>query len=369
MTRDGLRLRTSGSLKSTGHSREEETDPFSVPHSSKDDESDVELIDETSFTFDDHGMADVEYGHSLRVTGPSHCNDDDGDDKQEITVSMGSISCIRSLENATSWHGEKQGDPNLFYLKQDDQGLYQTDFLDSNTEDSDTIRVGFDIHQTIDFYLNGPLSIYRDDSTKSNETLETTVRIVREEVDSLLKNTPKSVVRVRCDLPFFEYLICGSRAVVRHVVVEYFRSPWKPPWKHRVRSAPVQDTGPWYESLAGEEYEAFPDESPVEKEDATFPNESPAQVEDEAFFDGSLLDAYLSNDREAQLFQGVTMPLFDVLRLRTEVSSPPYDDWMDFETQLLPTLDGSRHAAPVQPGDLDRPFGTLFCLVHSLETL
>ncbi|KAF9142327.1 hypothetical protein BGX30_002909, partial [Mortierella sp. GBA39] len=358
--RDGLRLRPSGSLRSTGHSQEDATDPFSTPHSSKDGvpyESDVELMDETSFTFDDHDLADVEYGHSVRVTGPSPINDHDGDDKQEITVSMGSIACIRSLECPTSWHGEKKGEPNLFYLKQDDQGLYQTDLLDTNTVNSDTMRVGFAIHQTIDPYLNGPLSIYRDDSTKSIETLETTVGIVKGEVNSLLNDMPESVVLVRCDLPFFEYLVCGSRAIVRHVVVEYFRSPWKPLWNHRVRSALVQDSGPWYESLTGEKYEAFPDESPVEKEDAAFTNESPALVEDETFLEDSLLHDSLLNDYEAQLLQAATTPLFDARRLRTEVSSPPFDDSMDFDTQALPTLDGSRYTTPVQPDDFAHPSG------------
>ncbi|KAF9544514.1 hypothetical protein EC957_011910 [Mortierella hygrophila] len=358
--RNGLRLRPSGSFRSTGHSQEGATEPFSTPHSNKDGipyESDVEPMDETSFTFDDHDLADVEYGHSVRVTGPSPINDHDCDDKQEITVSMGSIACIRSLECPTSWHGEKKGEPNLFYLKQDDQGFYQTDLLDTNTVDSDTMRVGFAIHQTIDPFLNGPLSIYRDDSTKSIETLETTVGIVKGEVDSLLNDMPESVVLVRCDLPFFEYLVCGSRAIVRHVVVEYFRSPWKPLWKHRVRSALVQDSGPWYESLAGEKYEAFPDESPVEKEDAAFINESPALAEDGAFLDDSLLHDSFLNDYEAQLLQAATTPLFDALRLRTEISSPSFDGSMDFDTQAIPTLDRSRHTTPVQPGDLAHPYG------------
>ncbi|KAG9064461.1 hypothetical protein KI688_003651 [Linnemannia hyalina] len=351
--RDGLRLRPSGSLRSTGHSQEDATDPFSTPHSSNDGipyESDVELMDETSFTFDNPDLADVEYGHSVRVTGPFPINDHDGNDKQEITVSTGIMTCIRSLECPTSWHGEKLGEPNLFYLKQDDQGFYQTDLLDTTT-----MLVGFAIHQTIDFYLNGPFNVYRHDSTKSIEALETTVGIGKGKVDSLLNDMPESVVLVRCDLPFSEYL--GSRAIGRHVVVEYFRYPRKPLWKHRVRSALVQDSGPWNGSLAGEKYETFPDESPVEKNDVAFTNESPALVEDEAFFDGSFLHIPLWNDYDAQLLQATTTPSFDALRLRTEVSSPPFDDSMDFDTQAPPTLDGSRHTTPVQPGDLAHPPG------------
>lgn len=360
--RDGLSQRTSGSLKSTGPSQDEATDRFPPPYSSMDGtlyESDLQLMEETSLNFDDHDLADVEYGHSLRVTGPSPINDNDGDDKQDITVSMGSIACIRSSENPKNWHGENQGDSNLFHLKQDDHGFYQTHFLDSNTVDSNTMRVGFAIHQKIDLYLNGPLSIYRDDSAKSIETLETTVGIVKEEVSSLLNDMPRTVVLVRCDLPFFEYLICGSRAIARHVVVEYFRSPWKPLWKVRIRSALVQDTGAWYESLAGKEYEAFSDEPYVEKKDATFSNEIPAQAEDEAFSDASPLGDPLWNDCDAQMLQATTTPLVDALRPRTDVSPSPSDDSMDFDTRTLSTMDGFRHTTPVQPGDLFRSSGTL----------
>ncbi|KAG0065519.1 hypothetical protein BGZ90_001750 [Linnemannia elongata] len=356
--RNEHRLRTSGSLKRTGDSQEETTDPFSIPHSSKDGityESDVELMDETLSTIDDQGFGNVKYRHSVRVTGASPINDDVGYDKQEITVSMGSIACIRSLENPASWRGEKQGEPNLFYLKQDDQGLYQTDFLDSNTVDSNTMRVGFVIHQTIDPYLNGRFSIYRDDSTKSIRTLETIVNFVKKDVNPPLNDMPESVVLVRCDFPFYASVDPERRVVAEHIVIEYFRSPWSPYWRSRVRRATVRDTGPWYESLTKDE--AFPDGSSVEEENAAFTNESPAQVEDEAFLDGSVLHDSPLNGHDSQLPQTTTTFLFDALRPRTEVSFPSYEDWMDFIMQSLLTLDGSWHTSLIQPSDVAHPSG------------
>lgn len=337
--RNEHRLRTSGSLKRTGDSQEESTDPFSIPHSSKDGityESDVELMDETLSTIDDQGFGNVKYRHSVRVTGASPINDDDGYDKQDITVSMGSIACIRSLEKPTSWRGEKQGEANLFYLKKDDQGLYQTDFLDSNTVDSNTMRVGFVIHQMIDYYLNRRSSIYRDDNTKSIRTLETIVNFVKKDVDLALNDMPESVVLVRCDLPFYASDDPESRVVTEHIVIEYFRSPWLSYWKSRVRRATVRDTGPWYESLVRDE--AFPDGSSVEEENAAFTNESPDQVEDEAFLDDSVLDDAPLNGHDSQ----------------------SYEDWMGFIMQSFLALDGSRHTTPIQPGDVGHPSGTFF---------
>lgn len=246
------------------------------------------------------------------ITGPSLIGDAFGFQSQAFLMTLGNLACTRSSEDPSKWLGVQQGTPERLLLQADDQQFYRHDRLDASS-----MRQAFLIHQDIEFYLNGSLSIYRDNRTV--KTLGTILNFLHGKICSFLASIPDSVALVRCDIPFYNPLHQESKEIIEQVVVEYFRSPWTMQWGRRVRRAQVQKTHSWYLSLA-----------------------NGTENLDESFHDGDI------SNHKTQPIQVTTAPLSGTL-MPIAANSPGSDALMDIDTQPLVTPDRSGYTALVQP--------------------
>ncbi|KAG9064460.1 hypothetical protein KI688_003650 [Linnemannia hyalina] len=188
----------------------------------------------------------------VTITGPTSLGEATGFTCQVYLGSEGNIACTHSKDK-TQWRIHRQRNPKRHPILADDQR-----FINHVRLESDAMSKAFWIHKEFEYFLNEHPSLYREYRSKC--ALEATVALIQEGVYETLVDIPKSVVLIRCDVPFYDSVDLGSRVVIEYVVVEYFRSPWQPNWKHRVRSALVQKPRPWFKSVTGEEDEVFPDD-------------------------------------------------------------------------------------------------------------
>lgn len=245
----------------------------------------------------------------VTTTGPSPLGKAIGFQGQVYLVSEGNLACTRS-KDGTHWRVHRQGNPKPQPILADDQRFNNHVHLESVA-----MCKAFLIHKDFEYYLNGHFSLYRD--IPSKDTLEFTVALLQKNVEAILVDIPESVVLIRCDFPFYDSVDPESRVVIEHIILEYFRFPWLPNWKHKIRSALVQKPRPWFKSVTGEEDEVFPDDP-------------------------------LPNGYVAPSFDASTSPFVADQMPATTVSLPGLDDLLDTDTQPLSTAAGSAGNASQQ---------------------
>ncbi|KAF9544512.1 hypothetical protein EC957_011908 [Mortierella hygrophila] len=264
-----------------------------------------EFLDDTSTTAFGSPSTTFTKGF-VCVTGPFSIGDHLGHQDQTFLLTYGNLACDRSPENPSKWHGRQLGTSERLVLQADDQRLYHQDRL--SRFDPNTMRL-IRLCQHIEYYLNGPHSLYYHD----NHTVETLVAMlkflhVEDGLHKHLERIPESVALVRCDIPLYNPLKPESREIIEQVVVEHYRSPWTMQWDHRVRVAQVQSPHLWFLSLA-----------------------NGSEKSDESFFDG-----YISINHEAQSFQAATAPL--VAAVTPVAAGPPSGSGASTNVYIQPTV-------------------------------
>lgn len=182
---------------------------------------------------------------SLTTTGPTPV----GDGAQVYLVSEGNLTCTPSM-NGTQWNFHQQTNPKQHSI------FTKVPLFNSPVHlGSDVMSKAFSIHMTLECCLNEHFSLLC--GTRSKDAIEFTVTWIKSDVEAILDAFPESVVLIRCYFPFYDSVDPERRVIIEHAVVEYFRSPWRPEWKHRVRSALVQMPGSWFKSVTEEKDEVF----------------------------------------------------------------------------------------------------------------
>jgi hypothetical protein len=185
---------------------------------------------------------EVEYTHYVGVSGLP-LNSNVYDPQKQITVALGNLACTPLSRNPPVWHGHEEGDPTRRLLEEDDLGLYSPSLLGS-----ETMSPAISIYQAIDLNLNGVLSKYRADCTRSQEKLNDIV--AETEIDLYLSDLPKLVIHVCCNVPFYSSPHRERKDIVGHVVAQFFRAPrtmsLADEWCRLIRCFRIQEHYPWY---------------------------------------------------------------------------------------------------------------------------
>lgn len=255
----------------------------------------------------------------VTTTGPTPLGEAIGFQGQVCLVSEGNLACTRS-KDGKQWRVHRQENPKRCALLFDDRRIYN-----HVSPESVAMCKALSIHHTFEYYLNHEFSFYRPLRTKG--ILEFTLSFVKDAIEGILVDIPESVVLIRCDFPLYDSVDPESRVVIEHVILEYFRSPWRLNWTHRFRSAMVQKSRPWFKSVTGEEDEVFPDDP--------------------------LLIDYVAQSLDASTSSYVV----DQMPAAT-LSTSTLDVWMEIDTRPPSTAAGSADTASQQDDAVAHPFCT-----------
>ncbi|KAK3843738.1 MAG: hypothetical protein J3R72DRAFT_439819 [Linnemannia gamsii] len=234
-------------------------------------------------------------GRFIGITGPTHIGIAPGTNGQALHLEVASLSRTRSLKDCRTWVAHKI-DVEWDTVKVGNQQFYQHD-----RHDALTIRKVFSIHEGIRFYLN---NFYHD---RSESTLNFLLTFFLNENQDLFASILSSVTLFRCvvpvfdTVPVFDILDQENMVVLEQIVVEFFWFPLAEQWKYRARSAVVDNSRPWFMSLA-----VGPEEP-----DVTFPDNYVPEdhVPDDHAPDDLVLGTLVTNDHNTMSMDGIVVPL------------------------------------------------------------
>ncbi|KAF9142910.1 hypothetical protein BG015_000600 [Linnemannia schmuckeri] len=185
-----------------------------------------------------------EQGHDMvqrrfiEVSGPIPFGGSEGFQGRAVCLTLGTFDCSHPSNDPNRWVGHRHADPERSLVPIDDQHL---DYHLKNYPDIiDSVRCqAMMIHQLVDHYMNGDLSIYP--SARSLETLDLILDFIQPEVNKLLELVTNSVALVCCYVTFFDPVNKDSKRMLEHITVEYFCSPWTKKWNRRVKRDVVNE--------------------------------------------------------------------------------------------------------------------------------
>ncbi|KAG9072405.1 hypothetical protein KI688_000175 [Linnemannia hyalina] len=167
----------------------------------------------------------------VEVSGPILFGDSDGFLGRAVCLTLGTLDCSCLPDDPEKLTHHRHADPERTLVPIDDQHLDQ--HLKHYPDVIDSVRSqAMSIHQLLDHYINGKLSIYV--SARSLETLDLILNFIQPEASTLLEPLTESVALVCCYVTFFDPIHRESRRILEHITIEYFFSPWSKKWKRRV---------------------------------------------------------------------------------------------------------------------------------------
>lgn len=180
----------------------------------------------------------------IEVSGPVPFSCTDGFQGRAVCLTLGTFDCSHPPENPKEWVGHRHADPERSLIPMDEQHLdhhvkHYPDVIASARCQA------ISLHQLIDHYINGHLSIYP--KARSLETLDLVFDFLQPETNALLERVTDSVALVCCYITFFDPSSKDSKKVLEYVTVEYFCSPWTKKWNRRVKRDVVNEK--WHNKL------------------------------------------------------------------------------------------------------------------------
>lgn len=167
----------------------------------------------------------------VEVSGPILFGATDGFLGRAVCLTLGTLDCSRPPDEPEKLVHHRHDDPERSLVPIDDQ------HLDYHLKHYPGVDIGrcqaMSIHQLLDHYINGKLSIYP--SARSLETLDLILDFIQPEVNTLLEPVTESVALVCCYITFFDPVHRESRRILEHITIEYFFSPWSKKWNRRVK--------------------------------------------------------------------------------------------------------------------------------------
>ncbi|KAK3838671.1 MAG: hypothetical protein JOS17DRAFT_799356 [Linnemannia elongata] len=168
----------------------------------------------------------------VEVSGPILFGGTDGYLGRAVCLTLGTLDCSRPPDEPEKLVHHRHSDPERSLVSIDDQHI---DYHVKHYPDvvgSDRCQA-MSIHQLLDHYINGELSIYP--SAPSLETLDLILNFIQPEVNTLLEPVTESVALVCCNITFFDPVHRESRKILEYITIEYFYSPWSKKWNRRAK--------------------------------------------------------------------------------------------------------------------------------------
>ncbi|KAF9325740.1 hypothetical protein BGZ91_002261 [Linnemannia elongata] len=194
--------------------------------------STTQLMDnDTPPTSSEH-KHDMVKQHFIEVSGPIPFGSSDGFLGRAVCLTLGTLDCSRPLDDPENLTLHRHADPERSLVPIDDQHLDH--HLKDYPDVIDSVRCqAMLLHQLLDHYINGKLSIYPN--ARSVETLDLILNFIQPEASTLLEPVTKSVGLVCCHITFFDPVHRESNRVLEYITIEYCFSPWSKKWGRRVK--------------------------------------------------------------------------------------------------------------------------------------
>ncbi|KAG0320239.1 hypothetical protein BGZ97_000390 [Linnemannia gamsii] len=174
----------------------------------------------------------------IEVSGPVPFSGSDGFHGRAVCVTLGTFDCSHPPDNSNDWVGHRHADPERSLVPIDDHHLDH--HLKTYPDVIASARCqAISLHQLVDLYINGHLSIYP--GAPSLETLDLILDFIQPEVNAHLGHAAETVTLVCCYVTFFDPASKDSKTILEHITVEYFCSPWTKKWNRRAKREVVKE--------------------------------------------------------------------------------------------------------------------------------